>query len=86
MKRHTLHIAAITLSYLLTFHPAQAEESDSLQWNFTDLFQGTRDNPSLPTSLEGWKDHLEFFGRNIPQEEVFLHMANAVYMKIYRMH
>ena len=54
-------------------------ESDSLMWDFSDIFQGTKVNPTLPSSLEGWKEHLELFGRNIPQEEVFLHMDNTCY-------
>lgn len=54
-------------------------ESDSLMWDFSDIFQGTKANPTLPSSLEGWKEHLELFGRNIPQEEVFLHMDNTCY-------
>jgi len=52
---------------------------DSLTWDFTDIFQGTKANPALPSSLEGWKEHLELFGRNIPQEEVFVHMDNTCY-------
>ena len=54
-------------------------QSDSLTWDFTDIFQGTKENPALPSSLEGWKEHLELFGRNIPQEEVFVHMDNTCY-------
>ena len=54
-------------------------QTDSLQWDFTDLFQGTKEKPALPSSLEGWKEHLDLFGRNIPQEEVFLHLDNTCY-------
>lgn len=54
-------------------------QNDSLNWDFSDIFQGTKSNPSLPSSLEGWKEHLELFGRNIPQEEVFVHMDNTCY-------
>ena len=54
-------------------------QSDSLTWDFSDIFQGTKTNPALPSSLEGWKEHLDLFGRNIPQEEVFLHMDNTCY-------
>ena len=54
-------------------------ETDSLVWDFTDLFQGSKANPTLPSSLEGWKEHLDLFGRNIPQEEVFLHLDNTCY-------
>ena len=43
-----------------------AAQSDSLEWDFTDIFQGTNASPALPTSLEGWKEHLDLFGRNIP--------------------
>ena len=32
-------------------------ESDSLMWDFSDIFQGTKANPTLPSSLEGWKEH-----------------------------
>lgn len=56
-----------------------AQQSDSLTWDFSDIFQGTKTNPALPSSLEGWKEHLDLFGRNIPQEEVFLHMDNTCY-------
>ena len=56
-----------------------AAQDDSLQWDFTDLFQGTKEKPALPSSLEGWKNHLDLFGRNIPQEEVFVHMDNTCY-------
>lgn len=79
MKQHTLHIALFILQSLLFVPSIQAEEGDSVQWDFTDLFQGTKENPALPTSLEGWKNHLELFGRNIPQEEVFVHMDNTCY-------
>lgn len=81
MKQHTLHIALFILQSLLFVPSIQAEEGDSVQWDFTDLFQGTKENPALPTSLEGWKNHLELFGRNIPQEEVFVHMAVRVLRK-----
>ena len=54
-------------------------QTDSLEWDFSDIFQGTKANPSLPSSLEGWKEHLELFGSNIPQEEVFLHLDNTCY-------
>ena len=54
-------------------------QTDSLEWDFSDIFQGTKENPSLPSSLEGWKEHLELFGRNIPQEEVFVHLDNTCY-------
>ena len=54
-------------------------ESDSLSWDFSDIFQGTKADPALPSSLEGWKEHLDLFGRNIPQEEVFVHMDNTCY-------
>ena len=77
MKLHnTLHIL---FALLTAFSPAYADEADSLQWNFTDLFQDTKEMPALPSSLEGWKDHLELFGKNMPQEEVFLHMDNTCY-------
>lgn len=77
MKRHsTLYII---LALLFTNPTMKAEEEDSLQWNFTDLFQGTKENPALPSSLEGWKEHLDLFGKNVPQEEVFVHMDNTCY-------
>ena len=77
MKRHsTLYII---LALLFTSSAMKAEGEDSLQWNFTDLFQGTKENPALPSSLEGWMEHLDFFGKNLPQEEVFVHMDNTCY-------
>ena len=77
MKQHrTLYLLILAL---LTFSPVYADEEDSLQWDFTDLFRGTKEDPALPSSLEGWKEHLELFGQNIPQEEVFVHMDNTCY-------
>lgn len=64
---------------MLSLPSGLAAQGDSLKWDFTDLFQGTKANPTLPSSLEGWKEHLEFFGKNIPQEEVFLHLDNTCY-------
>ena len=74
----------ISISYILfvamTLCPFfLTAQTDSLNWDFSDIFQGTKANPALPSSLEGWKEHLELFGRNIPQEEVFLHMDNTCY-------
>ena len=66
MKQHRIYIF---LALLTAFMPSRAAEGDSLQWDFTDLFQGTRQAPALPSSLEAWKEHLELFGKNIPQEE-----------------
>ena len=74
--RHAISLAFIVM--LLCPSPLQAE-GDSLQWDFTDLFQGTKEKPALPSSLEGWKNHLDLFGKNIPQEEVFVHMDNTCY-------
>ena len=68
--------AALSVVFCLLSAFAQ---SDSLKWDFTDIFQGTKETPALPSSLEGWKQHLELFGRNIPQEEVFLHLDNTCY-------
>ena len=76
MKQHRIYIF---LALLTAFMPSRAAEGDSLQWDFTDLFQGTRQAPALPSSLEAWKEHLELFGKNIPQEEVFVHMDNTCY-------
>ena len=64
--RHAISLAFIVM--LLCPSPLQAE-GDSLQWDFTDLFQGTKENPALPSSLEGWKEHLDLFGKNIPPRE-----------------
>jgi len=75
MKRHIFLFLLLVPCSLL---PCTAQD-DSLKWDFSDIFQGTKESPSLPSSLEGWKDHLELFGRNIPQEEVFLHMDNTCY-------
>ena len=67
------------LFLLLACPSAMASQGDSLMWDFTDIFQGTKENPALPSSLEGWKEHLDLFGKNIPQEEVFVHMDNTCY-------
>ena len=32
-----------------------------------------------PTTLEGWVERLEKFGKSIPQEQVFVHMDNSCY-------
>ncbi|MCR5849344.1 MAG: hypothetical protein K6G92_01360 [Bacteroidaceae bacterium] len=32
-----------------------------------------------PTTLEGWADRLDKFGKSIPQEQVFVHMDNTCY-------
>jgi len=32
-----------------------------------------------PTTLEGWSERLEKFGKTIPQEQVFVHMDNTCY-------
>lgn len=32
-----------------------------------------------PTTLEGWANRLETFGKSIPQEQVFVHMDNTCY-------
>lgn len=78
MKRH--HIFYAILPILLFCRPSfLLAEKDSLSWDFSDIFQGTKASPALPSSLEGWKEHLELFGRNIPQEEVFVHMDNTCY-------
>mgnify|MGYP006988855979 CR=1 FL=1 len=75
-----LHIRyTILLLSLLSLPSPVAAEGDSLRWDFTDIFQGTKANPALPSSLEGWKEHLDLFGRNIPQEEVYLHLDNTCY-------
>ena len=34
---------------------------------------------SAPTTLEGWAERLETFGKSIPQEQVFIHMDNTCY-------
>ena len=34
---------------------------------------------SAPTTLEGWAERLETFGKSIPQEQVFVHMDNTCY-------
>ncbi|MBO7068002.1 MAG: hypothetical protein J6W52_04925 [Bacteroidaceae bacterium] len=75
MKQYTLLLFVI----LTAIFPTYATEGDSLQGDFTDLFHDTKKNPALPSSLEGWKQHLEFFGKNIPQEEIFVHMDNTCY-------
>ena len=81
MKRlYIIYIYIIALPIVLSCFPIQMmAQTDSLQWDFNDIFQGTKESPSLPSSLEGWKEHLDLFGRNIPQEEVFLHLDNTCY-------
>lgn len=77
--KHNSTLYAILSFVMFCFPSFLKAESDSLMWDFSDIFQGTKANPTLPSSLEGWKEHLELFGRNIPQEEVFLHMDNTCY-------
>lgn len=76
-RKHTLYILYLIL--LFSSPSILIADGDSLQWDFRDIFQGTKADPALPSSLEGWKEHLELFGRNIPQEEVFVHMDNTCY-------
>lgn len=33
----------------------------------------------IPTTLKGWAEHVEAFGKKVPQEEVFIHMDNTSY-------
>ena len=78
--KHLANIFYVALfSLMLSLSSRLAAQSDSVSWDFSGLFQGTKANPTLPSSLEGWKKHLELFGRNIPQEEVFVHMDNTCY-------
>ena len=67
--KHPTNIYVALFFVMLSLPSGLAAQGDSLKWDFTDLFQGTKANPTLPSSLEGWKEHLEFFGKNIPQEE-----------------
>ena len=41
---------------------------------FSSVFAQTN-----PTTLEGWAERLEKFGKSIPQEQVFVHMDNSCY-------
>ena len=34
---------------------------------------------SIPTTLDGWADRLQKFGKNIPQEQIFIHTDNTCY-------
>ena len=34
---------------------------------------------NLPTTLDGWADRLKRFGKNIPQEQIFIHTDNTCY-------
>ena len=34
---------------------------------------------NLPTTLDGWADRLQKFGKNIPQEQIFIHTDNTCY-------
>ena len=40
---------------------------------------GQAQTPPPPTTLEGWADRLDRFGKAIPQEKVFVHMDNTCY-------
>jgi len=33
----------------------------------------------MPTTLKAWAEHVEAFGKKVPQEEVFIHMDNTCY-------
>ena len=33
----------------------------------------------MPTTLKAWAEHVEAFGKKVPQEEVFIHMDNTSY-------
>ena len=34
---------------------------------------------NMPTSLDGWAERLQKFGKNIPQEQIFIHTDNTCY-------
>ena len=34
---------------------------------------------NVPTTLDGWADRLQRFGKNIPQEQIFIHTDNTCY-------
>ena len=34
---------------------------------------------NVPNTLNGWVDHLQKFGKNIPQEQIFIHTDNTCY-------
>ena len=42
-------------------------------------FALAQSSTASPTTLEGWADRLDKFGRSIPQEQVFIHMDNTCY-------
>ena len=35
--------------------------------------------PAAPTTLDGWAERLQKFGKGIPQEQIFIHMDNTCY-------
>nr|MCR4920671.1 hypothetical protein [Bacteroidaceae bacterium] len=76
MKR----ILTSLLFTLLAAWPAFAQlTTDGSQWDFSALSDTSSVMAELPSSLEGWKDNLEKFGRTVPQEEIFVHMDNTCY-------
>ena len=34
---------------------------------------------NVPSTLDGWADRLQKFGKNIPQEQIFIHTDNTCY-------
>lgn len=43
------------------------------------MAQNEKTAPQPPTTLQGWAQQLEKFGKGIPQEEAFVHMDNTCY-------
>ena len=43
------------------------------------FFSALAQQTPTPTTLEGWANRLETFGKSIPQEQVFVHMDNTCY-------
>ena len=50
-----------------------------LIFNFSFLISQSAFAQQVPSTLEGWADRLEKFGKSIPQEQVFIHMDNTCY-------
>ena len=50
-----------------------------LIFNFSFLIPQSAFAQQVPSTLEGWADRLEKFGKSIPQEQVFIHMDNSCY-------
>ena len=77
-KKTYIYSIYIALSWFLS---GTLYAQETVEWDFSTLTQDEDSITPLPVTLEGWRDRLRNFGRQIPQEEVFVHMDNTCYFQ-----